>query len=60
MPVPIETEQEPQRTVADAVRLSSKGDENLSREEVRLQKLIARLVSDYETRTRDSNPRLEP
>jgi len=49
MPVVIETEEENERMLAIAEKLMKKG-ENLSAEEEKLLKLLARLIEDFEQR----------
>jgi HTH-type transcriptional regulator/antitoxin HigA len=50
MPVLIETEEENERMLAIAEKLMKKG-ENLSAEEEKLLKLLARLIEDFEQRS---------
>ena len=50
LPMAIETEEENERMLALVARLMSKGEENLSSEELRLLKLLAILIEDYEAR----------
>ena len=49
MPVVIETEEENRRMLATAEKLTKKG-ENLSPEEEKLLKLLAKLIEDFEQR----------